>query len=295
MPSYHYCKDCGLVIAGNEALKSRHAGHKGMTLNSREQLVEFGLAREAEPANISSVFGADEDILAKIYKMPARVGVSGKYITTIRKGSYMTVRYFMDTMSHQDAELSEQEYFKLLFKDGTPPLEMLHTLSAAQDGSYSFVRTLIERYNGPGLVFVTLHPDRAGHPDELLLCVDSWTGAGDVLRPFASIAGGRGVYKACNVPVDVRNYFRTIDGEADETYIDLLHPRLGHHLRLLVTVEYSAEKVKVFKMQGGGTQQVLVYEMTEAENERLVYDSTVTCVEDWATHILEDARAILCS
>lgn len=294
MPSYHYCKDCGLIIAGNEALKLRHAGHKHMALNSREQLVEFGLTREAEPANISSVFGVDEDILTKIYKMPARVGVSGKYITTIRKGSYMAVRYFMDTMSHQDAELSEQEYFKLLFKDGTPPLEMLHTLSDAQEGMYNFLSTLIERYNGPGLVFVTLHPDRVGQPGELLLCLDSWTRAGDVVRPFASMASER-VYKACNVPVDVRNYFRMIDGEADKTYIDLLHPRLGHHLRLLVTVEYSAENVKVFKMQGGGTQQALVYEITEAENERLFYDSTVTCVEDWATHILEDARAILCS
>lgn len=294
MPPYYYCKDCGLVIAGNEALKLRHAGHKHMTLNSREQLVEFGLAREAEPANISSVFGVDEDILTKIYKMPARVGVSGKYITTIRKGSYVTVRYFMDTMSHQDAELSEQEYFKLLFKDGTPPLEMLHTLSAAQDGSYSFVSTLIEKYNGPGLIFVTLHPDRAGHPDELLLRLDSWTRVNDVFRPFASMAG-RHAGKACNVPDDAMNYFRMIDGKADETYIDLLHPRLGHHLRLLVTVEYSAENVKVFKMQGGGTQQVLVYEMTEAENEHLFYNSTVTCVEDWATHILEDARAILCS
>lgn len=294
MQPYYYCKDCGLVIAGHEALKLRHAGHKSMTLNSREQLVEFGLAREAEPANISSIFGADEDILTKIYKMPARVGVSGKYITTVRKGSYMTVRYFMDTLSHQDAELSEQEYFKLLFKDGTPPLEMLHTLSAAHEGAYSFVGTLIERYNGPGLVFVTLHPDRVGHPDELLLHLDNWTGIGAVLRPFASMLGGQ-VNKACNVPVDAREYFRVIDGEADETYIDLLHPRLGHYLRLLVTVECSAEKVKVRKMQGGGTQQVLVYEMTEAENERLVYDSTVTCVEDWATHILEDARAVLCS
>lgn len=294
MPSYYYCKDCGLVIAGDEALKLRHAGHKHMALNSQEHLVEFGLAREAEPANISSVFGADEDILTKIYKMPARVGVSGKYITTIRKGSYVTVRYFMDTMSHQDAELSEQEYFKLLFKDGTPPLEMLHTLSVAQDGSYNFVSTLMEKYNGPGLIFVTLHPDRAGHPDELLLCLDGWARANDVFRPFASMAG-KLASKACNVPNDVRNYFRMIDREADETYIDLLHPRLGHHLRLLVTVEYSAEKVKACKMQGGGTQQVLVYEMTEAEIEHLLYNSTVTCVEDWATHILEDARAILCS
>lgn len=284
MTIYSYCNDCALVIAG-PAGRAHHTslGHDCKNMYS-DELVKHNLAKSAAVlANQPTVIG--EDAISFIYKEIGFMGKSGKIVKSRREGSYVFVRYFYAPSHNARLELTEQEYFALLFKNGVPPAELMHTFSSKHNYG-DFVRDIYDKQDTQTNIFVTQHPDNG---DSLLIHASPYSIADIVIsRPFYYMTKSiHESYSNCGDSYIVK-YLQDTDSSARtidcDKYFDLLRPRLGHHTRLLITFD---DKPK--------NKTVLIYQPTEEEERKMQMIRTSASVEDWSADIAEDARAILCS
>jgi len=296
MTSFYICKTCNLVIAGSGAVSKHRANkHSVASLDSLGELRMYGIARDPE-AQTSSINTAEKMSIAGLRKRIVFIGKSGKQVRTRREGSRVDVKYeYVDEYSGVAMELTEQDYFKVLFSDGIPSVDLLHTFNNKQYGSDHFESMLLTTKTKFALV--TLDPDDANN---LIFAQDySYGSRGNELsEPYAQFYASSYSYNKykCNIDTDKqrRLYELYLCNSEEVIYYDLLAPRATNGgapylTRVLITVHHSEEAIKKYSLDE--TKQFVLYEIDEDESNILHSRSSY----DWATNIVQDARSILCS
>lgn len=292
MTDFYICKTCNLVMAGGFAVGRHRANkHSVVCLNSLEELRTYGLARDPK-VQTSSTNNAEPMNIAGIRKYIVFIGKSGKQVQTRREGSRVVVKYeYVDESSGVATELSEQEYFKVLFSNGIPSIDILHTFNSNQKGSNYFESMILNTRTNFALV--TVDPDDT---NSLIFTQDYSSGSrgNELRRPYAQfLTGSYNVYK-CNADRDKQKRLYELSGSEEVIYYDLLAPRatdggVPYLTRVLITVHHSEDAIKSYSLDE--TKQFVLYELNEDEANILYSRSSY----DWATNIVQDARSILCS
>ena len=295
MTDFYICNTCNLVMAGRFAVSRHRANkHSVASLSSLEELRRYGLARDPK-VQTSSTNNAEPMNIAGIRKYLVYIGKSGKQVQTRREGSRVAVKYeYVDEWSGVTTELSEQEYFKVLFSNGIPSIDILHTFNSNQKGSNYFESMILNTRTN--IALVTVDPDDA---DNLIFTQDySYGSRGNELRrPYSQFyVGSRGSYTNYKYNADESKQKRLyeLSGSEEINYYDLLAPRAvnggaPYLTRVLITVHHSEDAIKNHSLDE--TKQFVLYEIGEDEAEALYSRSSY----DWASNIVQDARSILCS
>ena len=292
MTDFYICNTCNLVMAGGFAVSRHRANkHSVASLSSLEELRRYGLARDPK-VQTSSTNNVEPMNIAGIRKHLVYIGKSGKQVQTRREGSRVAVKYeYVDECSGVATELSEQEYFKVLFSDGIPSVDILHTFNNRQNGAFHLESVILNTRTKFALV--TVDPDDA---DNLIFTQDySYGSRGNELRrPYSQFyVGSYNMYKY-NADESKQKRLYELSGSEKVIYYDLLAPRAANGgapylTRVLITVHHSEEAIKSHSLDE--TKQFVLYELNEDEANILYSRSSY----DWATNIVQDARSILCS
>lgn len=291
MSHFYFCKKCNLLIAGEYAKKLHH--ENGHIVAYVSDGIPFGIARDPN-ANASSTNSPVKMSAENIYKVPIYIGKSGREIATRREGSYVSVKYVHITpVSGVQTPVSEQEYYKLLFENGIPPEEKLHTFSSKARNCSNFARFILRSKQKHAIT--TKDPS----DDSAILFAQKYLY--DTTDNAALWSGDEhfSMYlrqkNQTNASDEQRKYFSGLRNGAKTLYYDLLSPREDSHgvkrlTRVLMTCEYRDDLVD--NKVAPKSRRFVLYELDENEEAQQLEYSTSP---DWAARIVQDARSMLCS
>lgn len=290
MSHFYFCKKCNLLIAGEYAKKlHRDNGH---TVTDVSDGIPFGVTRDPS-ACTSSTNSPVKISVENIYKVPIYIGKSGHEIATRREGSYVSVKYVhIAPVSGVQTPVSEQEYYKLLFENGIPPEEKLHTFSSKARNCSNFARFILRSKQKHAITTKDPSDDSAIlFAQKYLYDADSaalWSGE----EHFSMYLRQE---NQTNASGEQRKYFSALRYSAKILYYDLLSPREDSHgikrlTRVLMTCEYRDDLVD--NKVAPKSRRFVLYELDENEEAQQLEYSTSP---DWAARIVQDARSILCS
>lgn len=296
MTSFYFCETCDTIIAGDYGARAhRDARHSLTSLTSIDDLRKYGISRDPDNAT-SSTNKAGLINIGGVRKSVAYIGKSGKEVKVRREGSYVAVTYrHVDSNSGVSASLSEQDYYKLLFANGIPSADVLHTFNSKQNGSAAFQKRILSNSNP--VVLVTTHSD---NPSALQFALSSEYGINgyELANPYAFLGRNNHSLYTHNVTEEQAKYFRLLHNQESVIYYDILAPRAldsaepAYLTRVLMTImhnDYAVEKLKAQR-----TRKLMLYEMSKAELSE-IYTTYTSTSFDWASRIVQDARDILCS
>jgi len=284
MTTFYFCKQCDTVIAETPIVqKHRSAGHHVDVIEQVEELRKFGIMRDPNN-NTSSTNGAQDLSINCVRKLCVYIGKSGKEISTRRDGSYVQIQYeHLDDITGVATKITEQEYYKLLFSNGIPDVNVMHTCNNMQDGVRGFLKNIhASRFR---TAMVTTDPS----DDSRLIFMQECNYPVDydeLMNPYGVFITYVSNDFRTNVDRDTRLLLSRCAHEQEIIYYDVLEPRSEYLTRVLITAHNNERAAEL----DGKIRRFIMYELSDAEAEAL--DSRTSF--DWATNIVQDARSILC-
>lgn len=296
MTSFYFCNTCKTLIAGRGATVNHSAnGHSLTPVNDVGDRERFGVIR-TENNSTSSANGPTPMSINNVAKRIAYIGKSGREVVSRREGSYISVKYIhIDEFSGARVDLTEQDYYKLLFSGGIPPAEYLHTFNSSQYNARRFInRMLISRNDSYAIV-----ANGANKRGRLLFYPSSgayygYTEGDELSNPEGFFYKRKPYASTTNANEAEREYISNAMNHREIIYYDLLAPRADlrgekYLTRVMLTVHYTEDAVS--REIAPESRQFILYELDESEILKLKEGTSF----DWPARIVQDAREVMCS
>lgn len=281
-------------MIGSDA-KRRHvsSGHKVSVVNELREMQNLGIVRKADDSS-SSTNKQQPLNIAGVRKKVVYIGKSGKEIATRREGSRVAVKYeYAPMRAGMAAEISEQDYYKMLFANGMPSPEVLHTFSSHQSGATHFARALLKTKSEFAIVTKSSDDGRlifARVQDRFHRCENGK----ELSDPERCFLGSTWSRWNSNGSGEERAHIADARYLRETMYYDVLAPRADwsgaeNLTRVLISTYYSDEAVREGKTPE--SRRFILYELDSRELASLKSGTSF----DWATRIVQDAEEIMCS